>query len=59
MTIEVPPNLQPAVEAFVSEVVGSEKDPEEVAACRRIALVTLIQRGLRATEEMKRKEARR
>lgn len=53
MTLDVPPNLQREVESFIAEVTGNETDPGEIAACRRIAVHALIQRGLRATREMK------
>jgi hypothetical protein len=53
MTIDVPPNLEGQVESFIAEVIGDETEPKEVAACRRIAVYALIQRGLRATHEMK------
>lgn len=52
MTIEVPPNLIGRVEAFVAEVVGKETDPTEVAALRKIALETLVLRGLRYSHEL-------
>lgn len=59
MTIEVPPNMIARVEAFVAEVVGDETDPVQIEACRKIALVTLIQRGLYLAGDMKRKDGRR